>query len=505
MGDGTGKEGRVMRRAGLAWGVGALAVVGMLVCLLAVRSSARTDPLMTTIATTSGFPSLTLASGNRAILADQMGRRVHIVDTAAGRIMGTLTIGGAGVGPSLPLAVDARLHRAFVAWPAPATGRGAAMTIAAIDLASGRTLGTVTTTLPPRSFGWPTYLAVDARRHHLFVLSLSYPATSLLTLDTTRLRVLRTVGLSPWRAGGGSWGMDGPPLAVDEATGRVFAGRVDEEAVAVLDATSGRLLRTVALPPLPSGGGIGTQVACPLIDPGHARVYIPNPAANTFTTLNARTGDIVRTVHLAFQPARPLVDAAAGRVVLPYQSQYGYAVLDARSGRLLRTRASGPNPAIAPVALDEGRQRAFVADYMGGTVAVEDLRTGRTLRTVGVGVHPSGLAFDRRHDRVLVTDAGPCCTNGQQTGDGTLVVLDGANGRVVRTIPLGRSPQQPLIDAPAGRVLVVNAGGGTVTDPDPWGWVPRPIRQRLSVLPRPRTRPVPGSVMLFDLAQLAQG
>ena len=498
-----------MRRSGVAWGVGTFVVVGvvvgMLVALMAVRSSARAAPLVTTIATTSGFPSLTLASGRRAILADQMNRRVHIVDTTTGRIISTLTAGGGGGGPSLPLAVDARLHRAFVAWPVPATGHGVAMTIAAIDLASGRTLGIVTITLSPRSFGWPAYLAVDTRRHRLFVLPLSYPATSLLTLDTTRLRVLRTVALSPWRAGGGSWGTDGAPLAVDEVTGRVFVGRVDEEAVSVLDATSGRLLRTVTLPPLPSSAGIATQVACPLIDPSHARVYIPNPAANTVTTLDARTGTIIRTVHLAFPPARPVVDRAAGRVFLPYQSQYGFAVLDARSGRLLLTRASGRNPAITPVALDEGRQRAFVADDMGGTVAVEDLRTGRTLRTVGVGVHPSGLAFDRRHYRVLVTDAGPCCTNGQQTGDGTLVVLDGANGRVVRTIPLGRSPQQPLIDAPAGRVLVVNGGGGTVTDPDPWGWVPRPIRQRLSVLPHPRTRTVPGSVMVFDLTQVTQG
>ncbi len=451
-------KGRAPRRSRVAWGLGMVSMVGLLVGLVTARSPRRTDPLVATLALATGFPSLTLATGDRAILVDQMSRRVEIVDTAAGRVIGALAPRRTSVGPALSSAVDVRLRRAFIAWPAPLTRGGTAVTVAAIDLASGRTLGAVTAALPPRSFGWATYLAVDARRHRLFVLPFSYPATSLLTVDTTRLRVLRTVALSPWRAGGGAWGTDGAPLAVDEATGRVFVGRIDEEAVAVLDAASGRLLRTVALPPA-APGTAGTQVACPLTDPVHARVYITNLTAKTFTTLDARTGDIVRTVHLAFSPARPVVDAVAGRVVVPYQSQYGYAVIDGRSGRVLVTHAAGPNPAIAPVALDEGRQRAFVADYMGGTVAVEDVRTGRTLRTVGVGIHPNGLAFDARHDRVLVTVAGPCCTNGQPTSTGALVVLDGASGRVVRTIPLGRSPQQPVIDAASGRVLVVDAGG----------------------------------------------
>ncbi len=495
-----------MRRRGIVGVAGAVAAVGLCAGgLLAARPPARTDALVATIATASGFPSLTLAPGNRALLTDPVGGRVQVVDTTTGRVIGTLATGRPILGPWVPSSVDGRLHRAFVSWPAPPRAGGGTVTIAAIDLTSGRLLGSVTLSPPPLSFMMNTYLAADARRHRLFVLSSRAPMSSLLTLDTTHLRLLRTVALSAWRGGGGSWGLDGPPLAVDEATGRVFAGRIDEEAVAVLDATSGRLLRTVALPPAaPVPGGPYVQVACPLIDPDRARVYIPNPAARTFTILDARTGGIVRAVHLAFQPARPIVDAA-GRVFLPSQSQDGYALIDARSGRLLRTHAPGGAPAVVAVALDEGRQRVFVADNTGGTVAVDDLRTGRTLRTVGVGLHLSGLVFDRRRDRVLVTNAGPCCANGQYTGNGSLVVLDGANGRVLRTIPLGRGPQQPLLDEAGGRVLVVNAGGGTVTDPDPWGWVPGPIRQRVSFLPPPRPRLVAGSVMVFDLARVTQG
>ncbi len=499
-----------MRRSSIAWVAGAVAVVGMLASLLATRTSARTNPLVATIPTAS-FPSLTLAPGNRAIIVDQMGRRARLVDTTAGRIVGTLATGRPSPGHWLPIVVDGRLRRAFVAWPAAPSGPGAALTVAAFDLTDGRRVGALTISLPPGSFGGgDTYLAVDARRHRLFALPFGYPVSALLTVDTVRLRVLRTVALNPWQAGEGpDFLVQGVPLATDEGTGRVFVGRADEPAVAVLDAASGRLLRTVALPALPLAAGAvagaGAQVACPVVAPDLARVYITNPVANIVTTLDARTGRIIRTVHLAFSPASPLVDVAGGRVVVPYQSRGGFAVLDARSGCLLRTRGFGPTPAITPVALDEGAQRAFVADYMGGTVAMVDLRTGRTLRTVGVGIHPSGLAFDRRHGRVLVTDAGPCCTGGRHTGAGALVVLDGASGRVVRTIPLGRGPLQPLTDEANGRALLVNTEGGTTTDLDPWRWVPRPIRQRLAVLPRPRTRPLSASVMLFDLAQLAQG
>jgi len=500
-----------MRRSGVAWGVGTAAVAVLLVGLMALRLPARTDPLVATIATAS-FPSLTLAPGNRALITDQMGQRVRLIDTTAGRVIATLGTGRPSPGHWMPVAVDGRLHCAFVAWLATPGYSGAALTIAAFDLTDGRRVGSLTIGLPPGSFGGgDTYVAVDARRHRLFALPFGYPVSTLLTVDTARLRVVRTVALNPWQAGEGPEALiQGVPLAADEGTGRVFVGRADEPAVAILDAVSGRLLRTVALPALPlaagSVTGAGAQVACPVVAPGFARVYITNPVANTVTTLDARTGSIIHTVHLAFVPASPLVDAAGGRVVVPYQSQYGSAVLDARSGRLLLTRASRRNPALIPVALDDGTQHAFVADDRGGTMAVNDLRTGRTLRTVGVGVHPSGLAFDRRHGRVLVTDSGPCCVGGGwPTGTGVLVVLDGGSGRVVRTLPLGRGPLQPLINEAGGRVLVINTEGGTTTDPDPWGWVPRPIRQRLSGLPRPRTRPLSASVMVFDLTQVTQG
>jgi len=493
-----------VRRYRMAGGLGAIVVAATVAVLVATRLAARTGPLIATIPTTS-FPSLTLAGDGRAVLVDETGTRARVLDTVAGQVIGTLLLGAGMSLPLTPVAVDARLHRAFMYAFSPARfvpRRAAAAAIMAVDLRTGHVLRSVTGILPPALVSNDAYLAADARRHRLFALVVRYPAVSVLTFDTLQLRLLRAVTLGPRQERAGSWGTDGAPLAVDEATGRVFVGRVDEEAVAVLDAASGRLRRTVALGPAPSGAGVGVQVACPLVDPGLARVYIPNPAANTFTTLDALTGNIVRTVQLTVKPGRPVVDAAARRVFLPYQFRHGFAVFDARSGRLLWTRAGGPDPASSPIALDARRHRLFLADYMAGTVGVVDTRTRRLSRTVGVGGEPGGLALDQPQGRVLVTTAGPCCIGASPTGHGALTVLDGGSGRIVRTVALGWTPAQTLIDERAGRVLVVNAQGGTVPEPDPWAWVPQLLRQRLPFLPRPRVRTLRGSVMVFDHAGL---
>ncbi len=65
---------------------------------------------------------------------------------------------------------------------------------------------------------------------------------------------------------------------------------------------------------------------------------------------------------------------------------------------------------------------------------------------------------------------------------------DCGSGQVVRTVGLGWVPRQALVDERAGRVLVVNAQGDTVTEPDPWAWTPKPVRQRLAYACQYRSR-----------------
>jgi YVTN family beta-propeller protein len=107
-------------------------------------------------------------------------------------------------------------------------------------------------------------------------------------------------------------------LAVDEQTGRVFVANGNVSALdgglSILDAASGRLLRSVTVGMLP------TAVA---VDERSGRVFVANkgpvdsnlvPLGNgTVTVLDARSGAVLRTVPVGTYPTAITVDERAGR------------------------------------------------------------------------------------------------------------------------------------------------------------------------------------------------
>ncbi len=136
-------------------------------------------------------------------------------------------------------------------------------------------------------------------------------AGSVVTIDAATGTVLRRV------PGGIAWGSD-KGLALDEVTGRVFVANWLSNSVGVVDASTGRLLRTVALgaPPL--------EIAA---DPSRRRVLVITNAGRAFgssgstiVVLDARDGAVLRTIPLG-QPAYLLaVDGLTGHLVLEASS-----------------------------------------------------------------------------------------------------------------------------------------------------------------------------------------
>ncbi len=120
----------------------------------------------------------------------------------------------------------------------------------------------------------------------------------------------------------------------------------------------------------------------------------------------------------------------------------------------LRTVHVGTNPAI--VAMDARDRRVFVvnegalvADTTGetllpvapGSVMMLDEATGRVLRTVPVGQNPVAVAVDMSTRRVFVLNAGRIDTSAGVTASGSSVtILDAMTGAVVRTVGVGHIP-----------------------------------------------------------------
>jgi DNA-binding beta-propeller fold protein YncE len=263
---------------------------------------------------------------------------------------------------SLGIAVDEQVGRAFVVsyGSDSRTGR-----LSMLDTCSGAIVRTVTVGLLPQG------VAVDERTGRVFVAGEdSSGVGNVAVLDAMSGRVLRTVAV----------GQAPGPMAVDQRTGRAFVINQNSDSVSVLDTHSGALVRTTNL---------GRDLFAVAVDEQTGRVFVANDIdlrANggvsvpngSVSILDATSGRLVRSVTVGMFPTAVAVDARSGRVVVaskgPVDSNLvplgngTVTVLDARSGAVLRTVAVGTFP--VAIAVDERAGRAFVVNARGTTVRI---------------------------------------------------------------------------------------------------------------------------------------
>ena len=322
-------------------------------------------------------------------------------------------------------------------------------------------------------------------------------------------------------------------VGVDERTGRAFVTAQSTDAngfprgaglVRVLDSTSGRVLRTVAIEQNPYQA---------VVDERDDHVFALSASSHApydghLTMLDARTGVALRTTRVGPSATILSTDETPGRL-LTMNAGAGaglgsVSVVDARSGALVRTISLSDTP--QAVALDtmmtpSGRQdHLFIAaeDNSNRTCATGpsrvlitdlsrhgDASKGRKLRTVAVGKNLRAMAIDERRGRVFVVTAGDAdpvrgCI---PTEHGAVSVLDARTGRVLRIIPIGVAPRAIAVDERTGRAFVLNAGGAmSIRAANGWSWLPGWLRRRLRFIPAApsgvRVQVAPASFMVLE-------
>ncbi len=327
---------------------------------------------------------------------------VPAIDARGGRVFVPSTRGSGGAGSVQALdATTGVVTRSFDAGARPSAvafdARSGRLVVAedgdvrVLDATSGVTIATV-------PISNPTALAVDGRAGRVFVVGNGHSSyagispSSLVTLDAASgVVVTTTAGI-------------GGQIAVDETGGRVFVGHVDSEGtrltlrVSVLDATTGRVLRTIDI-----GQNGDAYLAALAVDPATGQVFIASYFG--LQALDTTTGRL-RTID-AGAPNAIAVDARGGRVYATYvdtTNQYGIpvgpgsvAVFDATTGARQATVTVGQGP--DAVAVDEASGRALVLDQRG--VDVLDAAAGVTTRAqqpdpadpVGAAATPPGVRY----------------------------------------------------------------------------------------------------------------
>ncbi len=251
------------------------------------------------------------------------------------------------------------------------------------------------------------------------------------------LGVFLFVVLSSHAAGAAS----GAPAA------KAYVGIFKENAVAVLDTGTDRVLKTIPVPPGPHG-----LVATP----DGRKVYVSSDGASTVSVIDTAADRVTGSIEVGATP-HGLAVSPDGRTVLASGFGTNQAVIiDTGTDRVVgRIPVDQPhNSAIGP----DGRT-AYVASQKQGRTAIVVLDL---VRRVEIG----RLPLDKTPRALSVSP------DGRQlyftvAGEDAVDVLDTASNRIAARIPVGASPHLPMF-VPGGKSgLVVSQGPGTLEILDP--------------------------------------
>ena len=231
------------------------------------------------------------------------------------------------------------------------------------------------------------------------------------------------------------------PPAVTAA--KAYVGVFKDDAIAVIDTTTNRVVSTISVPKGPHGL---------VITPDGRKVYVSSDGASTVSVIDTITDQIVSSIDVGPNP-HGLAISPDGRKLLVMGFGANQAiVIDTTSDRIL---GQIPVPLAHNGAISPDGQLAYVGSQQQGATAIDvlDLTEMKEIAKVPLDKTPRGLDLSPDGRWLYFTVAGV----------DTVLVLETATNEIVSQIATGASPHVALF-APDGRVaLVVNQGPGEIS------------------------------------------
>jgi len=286
----------------------------------------------------------------------------------------------------------------------------------------------------PGDGGWD-YLVVDAPSNRLFIAR------------GDRVQVVDVGDGSPRGEIAGTPGVHGVALATDLGKGYTSNGR--DHSLTVFDLASLKVLAKIDTP-------AGENPDAIVYESSSRRVVAFNGRSHDATLVDATSDRVVATVALRGKPESAAVDGR-GRVFVAIENTNEVSSIDARTGNVVATWPLPGCDEPTGLAIDVASQRLFVGCH-NATMVVVDATDGRIVAKLPIGQGVDAAAFDPATRLVFSSQS-----------DGTLTIVgeDASGSFAVRqTVATQRGARTMALHAENHRVYLVSATFDEAPSPD---------------------------------------
>lgn len=316
---------------------------------------------------------------------------------------------------------------------------------AALAARNGTTLPTEWRLSPPAATvvatgTLPQGAALTADRRHLVVVEDGQAAAAARVFDATTLAPERTIPLD---------GATGSPLADPSGTG-FFVSLAGRDAIAHVDAATGTLDRTIALP-------APFWAAAIVRSPDGKTLAVSGESANAVAFVDDASGRVGATVAVGAHPSGLAYAADGTKLYVANWGESTVTTIDTKTHAVRATIAVGRHPETLALARD-GRA-LYVSETDDDTIGVIDTHTDTRVAGANVspfgrersGASPSALAFAPDGKRLFVTNSAINAVG--------VVDIASASPRFLGAVPTGWYPTALVVGSDGRTIDVVDGKG----------------------------------------------
>jgi len=329
--------------------------------------------------------------------------------------------------------------------------------------------------------GFPTGVAVDTAHHTVYVASGDANSLSMIDTKTCNAAMTGGCGTSTTESTGGE---DPIGVAVDEATGTVYAVNAGSNTVAVIDANTCNATDRSGCGQSPALVAVPGGPEFLALDAATDTVYVADTSSGTVSVIDGATCNARSTQGCTATPASVAVGPGAFPIAVDQKTNSiyvgtneGVAVIDGASCDATIVSGCSTRPVVVPmgnepagVAVDDAAHAVYVSGE-AGTVGVINASTcragdttgcGTTPPTARVGSDPRGDVVDSSLDTVYVTNADSDTVSMLDSATCSASTSSGCGG-TSKSFAVGESPRRVVVDPTTGTLYVVNVLDATVS------------------------------------------